>query len=189
MIRRSNKPNQKKIYRLNQRIFASTLRVLDASGEMIGVLPKNEALKLAQEQELDLVEVAPKAQPPVAKIIDFNKFLYQKAKKEKEEKKHAKSSDTKEVRLSPFISDNDFQVAVRKTREFLEEGHKIKLVVKFKGRQIVHPEFGHKIIQKVLNDLSEISKLDRETRFEGRQLVAVMSPDKKKRQVKEPEKL
>lgn len=180
MIRKF-KPTQKKTFRLNQRIFASPLRVIDAEGKLIGVISKFEALKLAQEQELDLVEVAPNAKPPVAKIIDFNKFLYQQEKKKKEEKKKAKTSETKEVRLGPFMSENDLQVVVRRAREFLEEGHKIRIVLKFRGRQIVHPEFGHKTIGKLFEAVSDISKIDREAHFEGKQLVALLSAEKSKK--------
>lgn len=178
MIKRF-KPNQKKIYRLNQRIFASELRVVDHEGKLIGVMPKFEALKIAQEQELDLVEIAPKAKPPVAKIIDFNKFLYQQKKKQKDEKKKSKASETKEVRLGPFMSENDLATVTKRAREFLTEGHKLRIVLKFKGRQIVHPEFGHKITRKLTESLSDISKIERASKFEGRQLVTILSVDKK----------
>ena len=180
---RKYKPNLRKTYRLNQRIFASPLRVLDAEGKLIGVLSKFEALKLAQEQELDLVEIAPKAVPPVAKIVDFNKFLYQQEKKKKDEKKKAKVSETKEVRLGPFMSDNDLQVVIRKARGFLEDGHKLRMVLKFRGRQIVHPEFGHKIMGKLILAVSDVSKVDREAHFEGKQLVGLLSAEKNKKQV------
>jgi translation initiation factor IF-3 len=172
------KPNQKKTYRLNQRIFASPLRVLDVEGNLIGILSKFDALKLAQEQELDLVEIAPKAVPPVAKIIDFNKFLYQQEKKKKEEKKKAKVSETKEIRLGPFMSENDLQVMVKRAKGFLEEGHKIRMVVKFRGRQIVHPEFGREVVNKVIKSLVGLSKVDREPHFEGKQLVTLLSVEK-----------
>jgi translation initiation factor IF-3 len=175
---RKSKPNQKKTYRLNQRIFASPLRVIDAEGKLIGILSKYDALKLAQDQELDLVEIAPKAVPPVAKIIDFNKFLYQQEKKKKEEKKKAKVSETKEIRLGPFMSDNDLQVMVKRSMGFLEEGHKLRLVVKFRGRQIVHPEFGRDVVNKLINALSGMSKIDREPHFEGKQLVTLLSVEK-----------
>ena len=184
MIKRFNK--QPKIsYRINQRIFASQLRVLDAEGKQIGVLSKDEALRQAQEQGLDLVEVAAKAQPPVAKIIDFNKFLYQLEKKKKEEKKKAKVSETKEVRLGPFMSDNDLQVMVRRGREFLENGDKVRVVVKFRGRQITRSEFGRVIVNKFISDLENISKVDREPHFEGKQMIALLSPDKGKKHVSE----
>lgn len=178
---RKYKPNPRKTYRLNQRIFASPLRVIDVEGKLIGVISKFEALKLAQEQELDLVEIAPKAVPPVAKIVDFNKFLYQQEKKKKEEKKKAKVSETKEIRLGPFMSENDLQVMVRRGRGFLEEGHKIRLIVKFRGRQIVHPEFGRDVVGKIINGLADLSKVDREPHFEGKQLVALLSVEKGKK--------
>lgn len=180
---RKYKPNLRKTYRLNQRIFASPLRVIDAEGKLIGVISKFEALKLAQVQELDLVEIAPKAVPPVAKIVDFNKFLYQLEKKKKEEKKKAKVSETKEIRLGPFMSDNDLQVMIRRGRGFLEEGHKLRLVVKFRGRQIVHPEFGREVVNKLIKALEKLSKVDREPHFEGKQLVTLLSAEKGKKVV------
>lgn len=161
------------------------LRLLDTDGKQIGILSKFEALAKAQEAGLDLVEIAPTAKPPVAKIIDFNKFLYQEEKKKKEEKKKAKASETKEIRLGPFMSDNDLQVMVRRGREFLEDGDKIKLVVKFRGRQITHPEFGHGVIRKFVLALDDISKVDREAHFEGRQIIAVLSAERKKAQSKD----
>ena len=178
MIKRY-KPSQKKTYRLNQRIFASPLRVIDAEGKLIGVLTKFDALKLATDQELDLVEIAPTATPPVAKIVDFNKFLYQQEKKKQEEKKHARVSETKEIRLGPFMSENDLQVAVKRAKGFLEDGHKLRLVVKFRGRQIVHPEFGREVVDKLILSLGNLSKIDREPRFEGKQLVTLLSAGKK----------
>jgi translation initiation factor IF-3 len=181
LIKKAKFRTQEKRYRINGRIFASPLRVLDNENKQVGVLSKDEALKLAQEQELDLVEIAPTAKPPVAKLIDFNKFLYQQAKKKQEEKKKAKSSETKEIRLGPFMSDNDLQVMVRRGREFLEDGDKIRLVVRFRGRQITRSEFGRQVIQKVVDSLKDISKIDREPKFEGRQMVAMLSAEKGKK--------
>lgn len=172
-------------YRINQRIFAPQLRVLDAEGKQIGVLSKFDALKLAQEQELDLVEVAPMAKPPVAKIVNYNKFLYQLEKKKKEEKKKAKVSETKEIRLGPFMSDNDLQVMIRRGKEFLEDGNKVRLVVKFRGRQITRSEFGREIVEKFAWALSDISKIDREPHLEGKQMIALLSPDKKAHKTEE----
>ena len=119
------------------------------------------------------------AKPPVAKIVDFKKFLYQEEKKKREEKKKTKASETKEVRLGPFMSDNDLGVMVRRAREFLTNGDKVRLVVFFSGRQITHPEFGHKVLDKTIADLSDISKVERERRLEGRKLIVLVSPDKK----------
>ena len=165
-------------FRINQRIFAPQLRVLDAEGKQIGVLSKFDALKLAQEQGLDLVEVAPMAKPPVAKLVNYNKFLYTLEKKKKDEKKKAKTSETKEIRLGPFMSDNDLGVMIRRGKEFLEDGQKIRLVVKFRGRQITRSEFGRDIVNKFAWALEDISKIDREPHLEGKQMVALLSPDK-----------
>ena len=189
MIKRfKRKQEQRKFYRTNERIFASTLRVLDSSGSQIGILPKHEALTLAREQGLDLVEVAPAAKPPVAKLIDFKKFLYQEEKKKREEKKKAKNSETKEVRLGPFMSDNDLGVMVKRAREFIEDGDKVRLVVKFKGRQITKQQFGAGVIQKVVASLADVAKMEKEPRMEGRQLVAILSHEKKKNNDEEKDK-
>lgn len=186
MIKRfKKKPDQKRFYRTNERIFSTTLRVLDSEGKQIGVLSKFDALTKARETGLDLVEVAPNAKPPVARIIDFNKFLYQQEKKKKEEKKKAKTSETKEVRLGPFMNDHDLEVMIRRARDFLQDNNKVRLVVKFIGRQIVHPEFGQKILNKVLEALSDYSKVEREAHFEGKQLIAIIVPEKKKQHAKE----
>jgi translation initiation factor IF-3 len=172
---------QEKQYRINSRITAPQLRVLDAESKQIGLLSREEAFKMAQEKELDLIEIAPMAQPPVVKMMDFNKFLYQQEKKKREEKRKSKVSETKEIRLGPFMSDNDLQVMVNRGRGFLEDGDKIKLVVKFRGRQITRPEFGRGIMQKAIGKLADISKVDREPKMEGRQLVAVLSQEKGKK--------
>lgn len=183
MIRRFHKQSDpRRDYRINERIFSRELRVLDAEGKQIGVLSKDEALRLAREMELDLVEVAQQAVPPVARIIDFNKFLYQQAKKKQEEKRKAKVSETKEVRMGPHMHDNDLQVVIEKVRSFLEDGDKVRLVVKFRGRQIVHPEFGFNMIKKLTDALSDIVKIEKEPKLEGKQLMAVIAFDKKGKQ-------
>lgn len=181
MIKRhKKKPEQQKFYRVNERIFASQLRVLGSDGKQIGILSKFEALTKAREEGLDLVEVAPTAKPPVAKIIDFKKFLYQESKKRQEEKRKAKTSETKEVRLGPFMNAHDLEVMIRRAREFLGNGDKVRLVCKFMGRQITHPEFGQEVMKKVIAVLADISKVERDAHFEGKQLITILSPDKKK---------
>lgn len=188
-MKKRNKRNKtnNKFYRINERIFAHELRVLDAKGEQIGLLKKEEALKRARDENLDLVEIAPTAKPPVARIIDFNKFLYQEEKKKREVKKKAKSSDTKEVRLGPFMDDHDLETMVKRAREFLEQNDKVKLVVRFKGRQMGHPEFGYKVSGKAIEMLSDISKVDKTPHFEGRQLIAMLSPERKKNEKEQDE--
>lgn len=180
MIRRYKKQNQEtRFYRTNDRIFATSLRVLDGEGKQIGVLSRFEALQKAREMGMDLVEVAPNAKPAVAKIIDFKKFLYQEAKKKKEEKKKAKVSETKEVRLGPFMNDHDLEVMVRRARGFLTDGDKVRLVVKFVGRQITHPEFGHGVTKKAITALQDVSKVEKISRLEGKNLITILSPEKK----------
>ena len=167
-------------YRINERIQAPELRVLDSEGKQVGVLSKQEALTRAQEEGLDLVEIAPNAQPPVAKIIDYKKFLYQQAKKKQEEKRNAKSTETKEVRLGPFMDDHDLQIAANRATTFLENGDKVRFVVKFRGRQITRPEFGYQVINKITERLDPISKIEREPKLEGKQLITIVSPERKK---------
>jgi translation initiation factor IF-3 len=181
LIRRFNKRRQdnRKFYRINDRIFASQLRVLDAEGKQVGVLTRFEALQKAKELGVDLVEVAPMASPPVVRLIDFKKFLYQESKKKNEEKKKSKVSETKEIRLGPFMNDHDLNTMIRRGTEFLEDNDKVRLIVKFMGRQIAHPEFGKEIMQKAIDALSGLSKLERDPHFEGKQLIAILSPEKK----------
>ena len=180
MIRKHKTQQTKKFYRTNERIYATTLRVIDDTGKQIGVLSKFEALKKAKELGLDLVEIAPLAKPPVAKVIDFKKFLYQEEKKKREEKRKTKNTDTKEVRLGPFMSENDLGNMIKRCREFLTDGDKIRLVVKFRGREVTRSEFGKAVLEKVISAVEDISKVDREAKMEGRQMVAVLSPERKK---------
>jgi len=181
LIRRFSKRRQdnRKFYRINERIFASQLRVLDAEGKQVGVLTRFEALRKARELGVDLVEVAPMANPPVVRIIDFKKYLYQESKKKNEEKKRSKVSETKEIRLGPFMNDHDLKTMIRRGSGFLENNDKVRLIVKFMGRQIAHPEFGQQIMQKVISALLNLSKLERDPHFEGKQLIAILSPERK----------
>jgi len=190
LIRRFSKKRQdnRKFYRINDRIFASQLRVLDAEGKQVGVLTRFEALQKARELGVDLVEVAPMASPPVVRLIDFKKYLYQESKKKNEEKKRSKVSETKEIRLGPFMNDHDLKTMIKRGTGFLEDNDKVRLIVKFMGRQIAHPEFGKEIMQKVVDALSGLSKLERDPHFEGKQLIAILSPEKRK-EVKLPPKI
>lgn len=180
MIKRYKKQARKgTYYRVNDRIFAPQVRVLDFNGKQIGVLSRFDALEKARGEQLDLVEIAPNAKPPVVKIIDFKKFLYQEEKKKKEERKKSKQSETKEVRLGPFMDDHDLNVMIKRAREFLEDGNKVRFVMRFMGRQITHPEFGREVMQKAIQAVSEISKLEREAHFEGKQLVSLLVAERK----------
>lgn len=138
-----------------------------------------QALEKAKEQGLDLVEVAPNVQPPVAKITDFEKFRYQEEKKEQAAKKHAKDVELKEIWLSPRIAQHDLHVRLRRVEEFLERGDRVKLTVKFRGREMGHPETGYNVVKQALGFLGEKILVERETKFEGRNLTTIVGPNKK----------
>lgn len=138
-----------------------------------------EALKKAQEAEKDLVEIAPEAKPPVVKIIEYKKFKYLEEKKEKEARKHAKQTELKEVRFSPFIGDHDLETAIKKVRKFLEDGDIVKISIVFTGRQMAHQEFGPKMLDRILSLLEDRGEQERQARFEGRRYVTFIKPVKK----------
>lgn len=153
---------------------------MDETGKQIGVLDKNEALRRAQAEDKDLVEIAGQAKPPVVKLIDFKKFKYLEAKKERESRKSIKHVGVKEIRLSPFIGDHDFKVRITKGEEFLKNGNQLKISVPFRGREITHKEFGHQVISKAVDYLKEISKIVKTPYMEGKVLVVILSPFKAK---------
>jgi translation initiation factor IF-3 len=169
---------KRKFYRINHYIQAQKVRVVDEAGKQIGVLALGEALKRATNVGLDLVEVAPNVSPPVCKIIDFKKFRYLESKKQKEERKKAKRGELKEIRLSPFIAKKDLELRFARAEEFLKEGYKLKITVRFFGRQITRKEFGYELLKKFVERLSFLSVVDQEPKFLGRQLVMVLSPSK-----------
>lgn len=179
---RYTRPNQSrgKFYRLNYFIQAPQLRLLDESGKQIGLVTKEEALRRARDAGIDVVEIAPNASPPVAKLIDFKKFKYLESKKSREEKKKQKHVGVKEVRLSPFIGEHDLEVRSTQAQEFLDEGNQVKISIPFRGREITRKEFGFNVMKKFLAELTE-AKVVREAHFEGKILVAMIAPDKKAR--------
>ncbi len=154
------------------------MRVIGADGAQLGVISLTEALEKAKEAELDLVEVAPNVVPPVARIIDFEKFRYQEAKREAAARKNAQEVQIKELWLSPRIEDHDLNVRLRRADEFLQKGNKVKMTVKFKGREMAHPEVGHKVVQQALAYFGDRIRIERETRFEGRNLTTIVGPAK-----------
>ena len=163
-------------YRINHFIHAQEVRVVDEKGKQIDVMPLSKALNLARERNLDLVEVAPKAKPPVCKIINFKKFKFLEAKKKREEKKKIKKVEIKQVRLTPFIATNDLKFRLQKAQEFLKDGDKVKLSVFFRGREMTKKEFGYELLKKGAETLSAYSKVDLEPRFVGRRLEMQLSP-------------
>ena len=154
------------------------MRVIDENGKQIGILSKTEALQLARQHQLDLVEVSPHTKPPVAKLIDFKKFKYQQAKKARESRKKAKV-DLKQVRFTPFIAEGDLLNRLEKSKKFLQDGDRVKIVVKFVGRQITRKEFGYNLINKIINQLADLATPEGEPRLQGKQLYLILNPKKK----------
>lgn len=167
-----------KYYKTNQFIRAEKLRVIDEEGKQIGVISLEEALKLAKDTENDLVEIAPMAKPPVAKIINFKKFLYIENKKEQKAKKGIKGGDIKGIRLTPFIAQGDLDVRVRKAEEFLKEGNKVRAAVRFTKRQLSKKQFGYEVLNKFNQSLALIGQLESEPKWLGKELIATLAPIK-----------
>jgi len=172
--------NKKLHWRVNSEIRAGELRVLTSEGKMLGVFSRDEALEKAKEQGLDLIEIAPKAQPPVVKIMEIGKFLYIEEKKAREQKKKTKALELKEVRFSPFIAQGDFTTRIRRIDSFLKDGHKVRLVVVFKGRHSESRPKGYELLREVISTLSFNVSVDMEPKFLGRHLTMVVSPLKKR---------
>lgn len=153
------------------------MRLISEEGKQVGIFSRDEALEYALGQGSDLVLIGEKANPPVAKIIDFKKFLYQEQKKEAEARRGQRGTGTKEIRVgSPFAASADVEARIKRTEEFLKDGFNVKISIRFSGRQIAHPEFGYKIIDRFKEDLRDKAKAEREARFEGKQLVVTFSP-------------
>jgi len=181
---------RKKLYwRLNESIHAPMVRVIDGNGKQIGVLKKEEALAKAKKARMDLIEIAPKAKPPVTIIADFGKFKYREEKKLKAQKSKSKTPELKEIRFSPFIGTADYQTRLERVKGFLSEKDKVRLVVKFKGRQMGSKQFGYSLLRKVLEELGNNAAVDMEPKFLGRHLVMIISPiskGKKEEMTKKP---
>ena len=168
---------RKRLYwQINERIHAPKVRVIGAKGKQLGVLSKTQALELAKKAKLDLVEIAPRAKPPVVKIVDFGKFRYQEEKKESLQKKKIKSVNVKEIRFSPFIGEADYKTRIERMKEFLEEKDKVRVVVKFKGRQMGSKQYGYNLLKRVLKEFAERVAIDMEPKFLGRHLMMIISP-------------
>ena len=187
-MRKGYKPGPtQKFYRLNNQINAAQVRLLDDQGKQIGVMSMGDALKLSYEKGLDLVEIAQQAQPPVVKLIDYRKFLYQEKKKKQEEKKNAHVTETKQIRFGPFIDDHDLGIKIERGREFIADGNKVKFIIRFQGRAITKQDLGKVVLLKVVDKMADVSKVDREIHMEGRQMVLVLSRGKVERKEDENE--
>ena len=152
------------------------VRLVNEAGDMVGVVSTIEAMTMAEEAGLDLVEIAPNADPPVCKILDVGKFKYEEQKKKNEARKRQKIIEVKEIKLRPGIDDHDYQVKMRSMQKFIEEGDKVKVTLRFRGREMAHQDLGLQVLMRVRDDLDPVAKVESMPRLEGRQMVMVMSP-------------
>jgi len=164
--------------RVNRQIRISPVRVIGADGEQLGILPVEEALAAAEEQGLDLVEVAPTARPPVVRIMDYGKFKYEEARQARAARKKQHQTQIKEVKMRPMIEPHDFEFKIRHARRFLEEGDKVKVTMMFRGRQITHPELGREVLKEVAEALQDVGKVESVPSMEGRMMIMVVAPKK-----------
>ena len=162
--------------RINERIRVREIRVIGENGEQIGVVPASEGLKLAKEKNLDLVEVAPTAKPPVCRIMDYSKYKYDQEKKERLARKKQRVIHIKEIRLKPNIEENDYQTKLRHLKRFLKRGDKAKVALMFKGREMAHVDVGRQLMDRLMKDLSEVGEVERPPVLEGRFMVMFMAP-------------
>jgi len=166
----------KETVRINRAIRVKEVRVIDPEGKQLGILPTFEALRVAASFELDLVEVSPKSEPPVCRIMDYGKFKYQQQKKAHDAKKKQAVVHIKEVKMRPKTEEHDFQFKLRHIERFLKEGNKIKVTVVFRGRELAHPDFGRNLVSRVVEGTKEIGRVEQEAKFEGRNFVMILAP-------------
>ncbi|HET7921982.1 MAG TPA: translation initiation factor IF-3 [Gammaproteobacteria bacterium] len=165
--------------RRNGEITAPKVRVIGADDQQIGILYTREAIQQAEEAGLDLVEVSPTAEPPVCRIMDFGKYLFEQNKKQQSARKKQKQIQVKEVKFRPTTDEGDYQIKLRNLTRFLSEGDKAKVTIRFRGREMLHQELGTGLIERIKNDLGELAQVEQYPKLEGRQLVMVVSPKKK----------
>ena len=169
-------PPKKEGPRINDEIRVSRVLLIDAEGEKQGEMPIEAALEAAAESGLDLVEVSPNVDPPVCKILDYGKLKYQEQKKKSEARKRQKTVDLKEIKMRPNIDLHDYEVKTRAMKRFFEEGDKVKVTLRFRGREMAHQSRGMELLQRVKEDFSELAKVEFEPKLEGRQMIMVMAP-------------
>lgn len=166
-------------HRVNERIRVDTVRLIDNEGNQRGVVATREALALARSLDLDLVEIAPTAQPPVCRIMDYGKFKFDEAQKAKESRRKTQNVGVKEMKYRPKIGPGDFDTKTRLVEKFLNEGHKVKITIMFRGRESAHPELGKKILDRIVEKLTDIAKVESAAKLDGRNMIMVLGPDKK----------
>jgi len=172
--------------RINDRIRAREVRLVDPDGRQLGIKPLPEALHIAREADLDLVEVAPMANPPVCKILDYGKWKYEAAQRDKESRRKASNVQIKEMKYRPKIGGGDFDTKTRKVAHFLDQGHKVKITIMFRGREMAHPELGKRILDQIAEQLTPGAKVEAAPKLDGRNMVMVLAPDKRARGSRPP---
>ena len=168
--------NNRREYRINEAIRAPEVRLVDSNGAQLGVMSREQALALARERDVDLVEVAPGATPPVCRLIDFGKLKYEEAKRARDAQRKQKSSDVRPIRLRPLIDDHDLGIKMKTARKFLEAGNKVRMNVLFRRRELARPEIGRKVLAKVAEGLVDVATVERLPRLEGRFMTMQLSP-------------
>ena len=166
-------------HRVNDRIRVETVRLIDQDGNQRGVMATRDALALARSLDLDLVEIAPTAQPPVCRIMDYGKFKFDEAQKAKESRRKTLNVGIKEMKYRPKIGAGDFDTKTRLVEKFLSEGHKVKVTIMFRGRESAHPELGKKILDRIVEKLEDVAKVESAPKLDGRNMIMVLGPDKK----------
>ncbi|HQJ93800.1 MAG TPA: translation initiation factor IF-3 [Syntrophorhabdaceae bacterium] len=161
---------------VNERVKAREVRLIDDEGKQLGIIPTSEALKIAKERGLDLVEVSPKTVPPVCKIMDYGKFKYQIAKKAQEAKKKQAVIQIKEMKLGLKIEEHDLSFKIKHIKGFLDEGSKVKIIIMFKGREVLHVDMGEKLAQRIIESVRDVGELEQKPKFDGRNIVMVFAP-------------
>ncbi|MBN6209062.1 translation initiation factor IF-3 [Ralstonia pickettii] len=169
-----------KSHRINREISAPEIRLTGVEGEALGIVKLFDALRLAEEKDVDLVEIAPTAQPPVCRLMDYGKFKYQEQKKAHEAKLKQKVIQVKEVKFRPATDDNDYGVKLRNATRFLEDGDRVKVTLRFRGREMAHQELGMRVLERIKADLEEFGQVEQMPKMEGRQAVMMLAPKKKK---------
>ncbi|RMF10204.1 MAG: translation initiation factor IF-3 [Alphaproteobacteria bacterium] len=164
--------------RVNEQIDSRQVRLVDENGEMVGIVSIEDALDRAADAGLDLVEVSPTAEPPVCKILDYGKFKYQAQKKESEARKKQKVIHVKEIKMRPNIDTHDYDVKMRNIQKFLEDGDKVKVTLRFRGREMAHQELGAAVLERVRDDTADLAKVEAMPKMEGRQMIMVLAPNK-----------
>ena len=170
---------QEREARINGEITAKEVRLISGDGEQLGVVSLKEAMSMAEEQDVDLVEISPTAKPPVCKLMDFGKYKYEQSKKRDEAKKKQKQVQIKEIKFRPGTDDGDYNIKMRKVREFLADGDKVKITLRFRGREMAHQQIGAQLLERVKTDVAEEAQIESFPKLEGRQMVMMLAPKKK----------